>query len=27
LKIVFRVGHIRTSGSKVLGVKTTIEVA
>ena len=27
LKIVFRVGHIRTSGAKVLGVKTTIEVA
>lgn len=27
LKIVFRVGHVRTDGSKVLGVKTTIETA
>lgn len=27
LKIVFRVGHMRTSGAKVLGVKTTIETA
>lgn len=27
LKVVFRVGHMRTLGSKVLGVKTTIETA
>lgn len=27
LKIVFRVGHMRTIGQKVLGVKTTIETA
>lgn len=27
LKVVFRVGHMRTLGSRVLGVKTTIETA
>lgn len=27
LKVVFRVGHMRTQGSKVLGVKTTIATA
>ena len=27
LKVIFRVGHMRTKGSKVLLVKTTIETA
>jgi hypothetical protein len=25
LKVIFRVGHMRTQGQKVLGIQTTIE--